>query len=66
MKAAVFATGLAPLSLANPAYASWAENANMGYPVYTGTNAALARASYGARVYSARRFHHGWRRHYYR
>ena len=59
MKAAVFATGLALLTLAGPAYASWAENANMRYPVYTGTDQALARAN--ARnhyAYSPRRVRH--------
>jgi len=29
------------------AHASWAENANKQYPVYTGTDAALARAQAG-------------------
>ena len=50
MKVAVFALGLALLSLASPAYASWAENANMREPVYTGTAASLAQASH-ARAY---------------
>jgi hypothetical protein len=43
MKAALLLGGLM-LVLASPAEASWAENANKAYPVYTGTNAALARA----------------------
>ena len=60
MKAAVFATGLALLTLASPANASWAENANMRYPVYTGTDQALARARADARGYRhfPRRIHH--------
>jgi hypothetical protein len=55
MKAAVIATGLALLTLATPAYASWAENANSRYPVFTGTNASLARAQ--ARAHSGRYYH---------
>jgi hypothetical protein len=70
MKAALFATGFALLSLASPAYASWAENANMRYPVYTGTDRALARAHYGLdrttmgrlhRYYPVRRYYRTWR-----
>ena len=38
------------------AHASWAENANKQYPVYTGTDAALARAQ-GGRYYG-RSYHH--------
>jgi hypothetical protein len=38
------------------AHASWAENANKQYPVYTGTDAALARAQAGQ--YSGRYYHH--------
>ena len=66
MKAAVFATGLALLTLAGPAYASWAENANMRYPVYTGTDQALGRARADARRYGyyPRRINH--RHKYYR
>jgi hypothetical protein len=60
MKVALIAAGLALLSLASPsAYASWAENANKQYPVYTGTAQALARAN--ARnhyAYSPRRVRH--------
>src|SRR5439155_3048964 len=73
MKALIFATGIALLALANPAYASWAENANMRYPVYTGTDRALARAHQGLdrstmgrpyrpyRYYPARRYYRTWR-----
>jgi hypothetical protein len=46
--------------VATQAHASWAENANKQYPVYTGTDAALARAQ-GGRYYG--RYHH---RHYVR
>ena len=42
------------------AHASWAENANKEYPVFTSTNAALARAQ-GGRYYG--RYYH---RHYVR
>jgi hypothetical protein len=56
MKAALIATGLALLTLATPAYASWAENANSRYPVFTGTNASLARAQADTR--------HGYRHRY--
>jgi len=45
---------------ATQAHASWAENANKQYPVYTGTDAALARGQ-GGRYYG--RYHH---RHYVR
>jgi hypothetical protein len=70
MKAALFATGLALLAFANPAYASWAESPNMRYPVYTGTDRALARAQHGLdrttmgrayRPYSVRRVYRTWR-----
>jgi hypothetical protein len=70
MKVALFATGLALLSLASPAYASWAESPNMRNPVYTGTDRSLARAQHGLdrstmgrvyRPYSARRYHHRYR-----
>ena len=58
MKIALFAAGLALLSLASPAQASWAENANKAYPVFTGTNASLARAQYGTYPrYHVRRIH---------
>ena len=50
MKTALFAAGLA-LLMAGPAYASWAENAQMRNPVYTGTNASLAAAQH-------RRYYH--------
>lgn len=43
MKAALLVGGLM-LVLASPAQASWAENANKANPIYTGTNASLARA----------------------
>jgi len=43
MKAALLAAALATL-VGTQAQASWAENANKQYPVYTGTDAALARA----------------------
>jgi hypothetical protein len=53
---------VAALTLAaTQAHASWAENANKQYPVYTGTNAALARAQGGR--YDGRYYHH---RHYVR
>ena len=65
MKAAAFATGLALLTLAGPACASWAENANMRNPVYTGTDRALAQAQADARRYGyyPRRIHR-WHKHY--
>ena len=65
MKSVIIAAGLALLTLAGPANASWAENANMRQPVYTGTDQSLARAQYGARHYS-RRIHrsHRWHRHW--
>jgi len=44
------------------AHASWAENANKQYPVYTGTDAALARAQAG-RTYG-RHYRHSVRRPY--
>jgi hypothetical protein len=44
MKTALFAVAFAALLGSGPAQASWAENANKAYPVYTGTNASLARA----------------------
>ena len=64
MKTAVYATGLALLTLASPAYASWAENANKQNPVFTGTSASLAKARHGEYYgYQPRRFHHA-RKHY--
>jgi len=42
MKAILFVAALT--LVATQAHASWAENANKQYPVYTGTDAALARA----------------------
>jgi hypothetical protein len=63
MKAALIAAGLALLTLATPAYASWAENANSTRPVFTGTSASLARAQADTgyryrRGYSVRRIRH--------
>jgi hypothetical protein len=52
MKVALIAAGFALLTLGTPANASWAENANMAYPVFTGTNASLARAQAGRYGYS--------------
>ena len=57
MKAILLAAALTLVG--TQAHASWAENANKQYPVYTGT-AALARAQ-GGRYYG--RYHH---RHYVR
>jgi hypothetical protein len=69
MKVALIAAGFALLTLGIPANASWAENANMAYPVYTGTNAALARAQAGRygyhrypHSYSVRRVRHDYYR----
>ena len=70
MNKVLFAAGLALLSWASPAYASWAESPNMRYPVYTGTDRAFARAQHGLdrstmgyvhRYHSVRRFHHAER-----
>ena len=58
MKAVLLAAAL--MLVGTQAQASWAENANKQYPVYTGTNAALARAQAGD-YYPHRRF---VRRHY--
>jgi hypothetical protein len=63
MKAALIATALALLAPAIPAHASWAENANSTRPVFTGTNASLARAQADTgyryrRGYSVRRIRH--------
>ena len=46
MKAALLAAALVTL-VGTQAQASWAENANKQYPVYTGTNQSLARAQAG-------------------
>jgi hypothetical protein len=64
MKTTLFAAGFAVLLLAGPAQASWAENAHMRNPVYTGTNAALAQAQHSRyhRRYAVRRIHRdAWR-----
>ena len=53
MKTTLFAAGLA-LLMAGPACASWAENAQMRNPVYTGTNRSLAAAQ-------RRGYHHHYR-----
>jgi hypothetical protein len=61
VKAAVFVVGLSLLMAgpaAGPALASWAENAQMRNPVYTGTNASLAAAQHA-------RYRH-YRRHFAR
>ena len=57
MKAILLAAAL--VLVASQAQASWAENANKQYPVYTGTNAALARAQAG-------RYYGGYYRHHVR
>jgi len=59
MKAILLVAAL--MLVATQAHASWAENANKQYPVYTGTNAALARAQ-GGRYYGRYYYH----RHYVR
>jgi len=60
MKAVLLATAL--MLVGTQAHASWAEGANKQYPVFTGTNAALARAQAGNYYgYGHRRF---VRRHY--
>ena len=46
MKTALLAAGLAALLLSGPAHASWAENANMRNPVFTGTDRSLAQAQH--------------------
>ena len=53
MKAILLAAALTLVG--TQAHASWAENANKQYPVYTGTDAALARAQAG-RYYHHRRY----------
>ena len=58
MKAILLAAALTLVG--TQAHASWAESANMQYPVYTGTDRALARAQAG-RYYG--RYYH---RHYVR
>ena len=58
---AVLAVGM----LGTPASASWAERADMAYPVYTGTNQALARANRGLghyRYYGRHYRHHAYYR----
>ena len=57
MKTALLAAAL--MLVGTQAHASWAEGANKQYPVFTGTNASLARAQAGN--YDHRRF---VRRHY--
>jgi hypothetical protein len=63
MRAILAAAALVVL-VGTQAQASWAENANKNYPVYTGTNAALARAQAGhaGRYYrhSVRHAYHGY------
>jgi len=54
MKAILLAAALTLVG--TQAHASWAENANKQYPVYTGTDAALARAQAGQ--YSGGRYYH--------
>lgn len=49
VKSTLLAVGFA-LLLAGPAQASWAENANMRNPVFTGTDRSLAQAQH-QRVY---------------
>jgi hypothetical protein len=55
MKPVLLAIGLA-LLLAGPAQASWAENANMRNPVFTGTDRSLAEAQH-QRIYRGHRMH---------
>ena len=62
MKAILLAAALTLVG--TQAHASWAENANKQYPVYTGTDAALARAQ-GGRYYG-RHYHRHYHRHYVR
>jgi hypothetical protein len=54
MKAILLAVAL--MLVGTQAHASWAEGANKQYPVFTGTNAALARAQAG-------RYYGGYYRH---
>ena len=49
MKAILLAAAL--MLVGTQAHASWAEGANKQYPVFTGTNAALARAQAGRYYY---------------
>lgn len=58
MKAILLTAAL--MLVATQAHASWAEGANKQYPVFTGTNAALARAQ----AVSGGYYRHV-RRHYY-
>ena len=60
MKAALLAAALATL-VGTQAQASWAENANMQNPVYTGTARSLARAQ----AENHYRYRHYVRRPYY-
>ena len=60
MKAALLAAALATL-VGTQAQASWAENANKEYPVFTGTSASLARAQAGRNY----RYRHSPRRPHY-
>jgi hypothetical protein len=46
MKTALLVAGLAASLLSGPAQASWAENANMRNPVFTGTDRSLAQAQH--------------------
>jgi hypothetical protein len=59
MKAILLAAAL--MLVGTQAHASWAEGANKQYPVFTGTNAALARAQAVSGGYYG-----GYRRHYVR
>ena len=59
MKAILLTAAL--MLVGTQAHASWAEGANKQYPVFTGTNAALARAQAG----SGRYYRHSVRRPYY-
>jgi hypothetical protein len=57
MKAALLVAAL--MLVGTQAHASWAEGANKQYPVFTGTDAALARAQAGSYYHR-----HSVRRHY--
>jgi hypothetical protein len=70
MKVVLLMAGLALWSFASPACASWAENANMRHPVFTGTDRSLARARHGLDpttmghgyfYYYPRRYYRVWR-----
>jgi len=58
MKVALFAAALT-LVVGPPGNASWAENANKEYPVFTGTDQALVRAQ------AKRYYRHSVRHSYY-